>query len=83
MTNYQYAGAEGFGDWQAMFAERKTDYGICGDSGHFCNPTEAPHILILFQRSVGIHLAGPDAALLDEIADFPQTPGRTVSHDVA
>ena len=41
-----------------------------------------PHILVLFQRSVGIYLAGPDAALLDEIADFPQTPDRTVSHDL-
>ncbi|DBA67880.1 hypothetical protein WJX79_004261 [Trebouxia sp. C0005] len=32
------------------------------------------HILVVFQMSVGIHLAGPDAALLDEIAGFPQTP---------
>lgn len=41
-----------------------------------------PHILVLFQRSIGIYLAGPNASLLDEVADFPQTPDRTVSHDV-
>ena len=41
------------------------------------------HILVLFQRSVEIHLAGPDAALLGEIADFPQTSDHTVSHDLA
>lgn len=40
------------------------------------------HILVVFQMSVGIHLAGPDAALLDEIAGFPQTPDHKVSPDV-
>lgn len=41
---------------------------------------DLPHIVLLFQRALGIQLAGPNAALPAEIKDFPTTGDGTVSN---